>query len=107
MTPTGPIAGKTSGGSASTSTAHLHSRVDVVETDGLVLRLHYDPHYCRHFAQHPSQWTLELSDRYVAKLGKTASLAVDGKAETLTPVRRQTIAFGTGVGDRSAALRPR
>ena len=84
----------------------MHSRVDVVETDGLGLRLHYDPHYCLHFAQHPSQWTLGLSDRYVAKLGKTASLAVDGKAETLTPVL-PAIAFGTGVGDRSAALRPR
>jgi hypothetical protein len=44
--------------------AYLHARVerDLAARGSLTLAVHYDGHYCRHFASHPSSWTLHLSD---------------------------------------------
>jgi hypothetical protein len=85
--------------------AYLHSRAEVFEADGLRVELHYDPHYCRHFAKHPSRWTLELSDRYQAKLGKRASLVIEGRTETVVPAGRHSIVIPAGLGDRIATIR--
>jgi len=86
--------------------AYLHSRIEVVAGDGLDIRLEYDPHYCRHFAKNPSNWTLQLSDRYLKRFGATASVSLDGKAERRSVSQRQTITIQPGVGTRRAQLRP-
>jgi len=39
---------------------HAHAERDAKIPDALVL--HYDEHYCRYFADHPSTWVLHLSD---------------------------------------------
>lgn len=86
--------------------AFLHSRVDIVPDGGLEMRLAYDPHYCRYFAKHPSQWTLELSPRYLKKLGPRASLDVDGQVERHSVSARQTITIQPGLGTHSVHLGP-
>jgi len=86
--------------------AYIHSRVEVVPANGLQVRFDYDPHYCRHFAKNPSRWTLELSDRYLKKLGTKVSLSLDGKTERWSLSERQTITISPGMGTRSAHLRP-
>jgi hypothetical protein len=45
----------------------------------LTLTLDYDPHYCMHFNDHPSSWTLEMSDWLVKEMGKISGIKVDGK----------------------------
>ena len=86
--------------------AYLHSRIDVVSGGGLDLRFEYDPHYCRYFAKNPSSWTLQLSDRYLKKLGTQGSLSVNGKVERRSVSERQTITIQPGLGIRSALVRP-
>jgi len=87
--------------------AYLHSRVENVPASGLHVRFDYDPHYCRHFARNASRWTLELSDRYLKKLGTKVFLSIDGKTERRSLSERQTITIPPGVGTRSAHLRPK
>jgi len=70
------------------------------------VRFAYDPHYCRHFAENPSKWTLQLSDRYLKKLGAKASILIDGRAGRQSVAERQTITIPPGVGARSMHLRP-
>ncbi|MEK7403753.1 MAG: hypothetical protein AAB225_01465 [Acidobacteriota bacterium] len=50
--------------SANEYCAYLHARVegDLGAGRSLSLTVHYDDHYCRHFALHSSSWTLHLSD---------------------------------------------
>ena len=86
--------------------AFLHSRVDIVSDRGLELRVAYDAHYCRHFARHPSQWTLQLSERYLKRLGPRASLEVDGQAERRRVSERQTITIPPGLGIHNVHLHP-
>jgi hypothetical protein len=85
--------------------AYLHSRVDVVEAGGLRVQFYYDPHFCRHFAKHSSRWTLELSDRYQAKLGRKVSLVIDGQTETRALARQYPIVIPEGVGERNLVIR--
>ncbi len=84
--------------------AYLHSRINIAADDGLDIRIEYDPHYCRHFVKKPSNWTLQLSDRYLKKLGEKTQLSSDGVMEPLTPVQRQTITLRPGVGTRRIQL---
>jgi hypothetical protein len=69
------------------------------------VRFDYDPHYCRHFFRNASRWTLELSDRYLKKLGTKVSISLDGRTERRSLSERQTITIPPGVGTRSAHLR--
>jgi hypothetical protein len=87
--------------------AYLHARVDVDSADGLRMRFDYDPHYCRHFAKKPSAWTLELSDRYLKKLGPKISLSVDGETQERPLSERQTLTIPPGVGKRRAHIQPK
>jgi hypothetical protein len=86
--------------------AYLHSRIEVVPAGGLHLRLGYNPHYCRHFDKKPSKWTLQLSDRYLKKLGPKASLSIGGKTEQRSLSEQQSITIPPGVGTRNIHLRP-
>ncbi len=85
--------------------AYLHSRIDVVSGGGLDIRFEYNSHYCRYFAKNPSRWTLQLSERYLKKLGTQGSLFVDGKVERRSVSERQTITIQPGLGTRNACLR--
>jgi hypothetical protein len=85
--------------------AYLHSRIEVAADDGLDIRIEYDPHYCRHFAGNPSRWTLQLSDRYLKKIGEKVRLSLDGETERCSLTQRQTIKIPSGVGDRRVQLR--
>lgn len=84
--------------------AYLHSRIDIVPEGGLDIRLEYDPHYCRYFAKNTSKWTLQLSERYLKKLGTRGALSIDGKVERIAFSERQTITIRPGVGTHSARL---
>ncbi|MHC4357047.1 MAG: hypothetical protein ACYS0H_30485 [Planctomycetota bacterium] len=86
--------------------AYLHTRIEVVPGKGLGVRLDYDPHYCRHFAENPSKWTLQLSDRYLKKLGANISVLLDGRTERRPISKRLTITIPPGLGARSVRLRP-
>ncbi len=86
--------------------AYLHSRIDIVPADGLKMLFNYDPHYCRHFAGNPSTWTLELSERYLKKLGKKVSFSLDGKTKLHSLSQKQSITIQPGTGAHSALLRP-
>jgi hypothetical protein len=41
---------------------YLHARAERDAQDPGAIVLHYDEHYCRYFADHPSTWVLHLSD---------------------------------------------
>jgi hypothetical protein len=86
--------------------AYLHSRVNVVPGRGLDIRFEYDPHYCRYFAGNPSKWTLQLSERYLKKLGTQSSLSIDGKVEHRSLSERQPITIRPGLGTHIAHVRP-
>jgi hypothetical protein len=86
--------------------AYLHSRVEVVPGIGLAVQFDYDPHYCRHFAENPSKWTLQLSDRYLKKLGTRVSIFLDDRAGQHSVSEQQIITIPPGVGTRSVHLRP-
>jgi hypothetical protein len=46
---------------------------------GLNIQVNYDAHYCRHFKNHESTYTLEIADWVTDKLGKTPQIKVDGE----------------------------
>jgi len=85
--------------------AYLHSRIEVAADDGLDIRIEYDPHYCRHFAKNSSNWTLQLSDRYLKKLGEKVWLSSDDTKERRTLSQRQTLKIPPGVGARRVQFR--
>lgn len=85
--------------------AYLHSRVEAVPDNGLALWLDYDPHYCRYFDRKSSTWTLQLSERYLKKLGANVSVSIDGKTEQRSLSARRTITIPPGAGTHSVHLR--
>ncbi len=71
--------------SANEYSGYLHARVARAAGGEPALSIEYDPHYCRHFEQHASEWVLHLSDDIRSALGTSA------------PEKRTvTIAKGTG-----------
>ena len=86
--------------------AYLHSKIDIIPAGGLKMLFNYNPHYCGHFARNPSGWTLELSERYLKKLGTKASFSHDGKTEFRSLSHKQSVAILPGIGTRSAQLLP-
>jgi len=87
--------------------AYLHGVVDVDSSDNLVIRIRYDAHYCRHFADHGSQWTLELSDRFQKRLGPQADVVVDGRVNRSSLTPRQSLVLSPGAGVHTVEIRPR
>ena len=57
---------------------YTHAKVCGGRRDGIVLRVDYDPHYCRHFKDHTSEWNLLVSDWLAKELGRT-TISVDDK----------------------------
>ncbi len=86
--------------------AYLHGLVAARFDDGLRMQFDYDPHYCRHFETSPSNWTLELSDRYRKKLGNKVTIIIDGDPQPHTLSERQTIVIPSGVGPHRVYMRP-
>ena len=60
---------------------YLHAKIDVTGGQALELIFDYDEHYCQHFNDYTSTWTLHLSDRLREKLAgkKTIDIVSDGK----------------------------
>ncbi|UCF17369.1 MAG: hypothetical protein JSW59_07875, partial [Phycisphaerales bacterium] len=85
--------------------AYLHARIEVVPGNELAVRFDYDSHYCRHFARNPSKWTLQLSERYLKRLGTKVSVFVDDRAEQQFISERHIITIPPGVGTRSVRVR--
>jgi hypothetical protein len=85
--------------------AYLHSQIDIVPDSGLKILFNYDLHYCGHFAGNPSKWTLELSERYLKKLGTKVSFSLEGEKELLLLSEHQSITIPPGIGISSAQLR--
>jgi hypothetical protein len=86
--------------------AYLHSRIDIVPTSGLKMLFNFNPHYCRHFAENPSTWTLELSERYQKRLGTKVLFSLDDKTKLSSLSQKQSITITPGIGTRSALILP-
>jgi hypothetical protein len=87
--------------------AYLHSRIEAPGAEGLTLDINYDAHFCRHFATHSSQWTLELSEDFLKKAGTDVMVSVDGKAAQAARAGRTVLAMGPGVGRHRVEVRAR
>ena len=85
--------------------AYVHANIDVQTDSALTMLLDYDSHYCRHFSNHESTWTLELSDRYRNKLAENASIIIDGKASKIALTRSQAITIPPGTGAHEVEIR--
>ena len=67
------------------------------ENTKLTITIEYDPHYCQHFNNHESSWTLELSGWLEKKMGKISGIKIDGKdVPALPSSSRVMIPSGTG-----------
>jgi hypothetical protein len=62
----------------------------------LQLNIDYDPHYCMHFATHPTVWNLEFSDWMQEKVEKISSVTVDG-GKIVIQNSKIKIPSGTGI----------
>jgi hypothetical protein len=71
--------------------AYTHADVAGAATaDGLDLVFDYDPHYCRHFGERASSWTLHSADWLRATLGEAPrELETDGRGGV--PIRLEEI----------------
>ena len=65
------------------------------EMDKLTITLDYDPHYCKYFETHSSNWNLEFSDWLVKEMGEVSSVIIDGKTVNRI-VRKVEIPQGIG-----------
>jgi hypothetical protein len=86
--------------------AYLHSTVDATTRDGLRVVFEYDPHYCRRFAERPSSWTLEVSNRLRRELGAGAAIVVDGEIQAKDLAPKQTVTIAAGVGSHILSVLP-
>lgn len=76
--------------SANEYCAYLHAQVERTETDALAIA--YDPHYGRYFENHPSKWTLHLSDETRRAIGGQTA-------------EKRTIEIPKGIGRHVVSLR--
>ncbi|MBN1675053.1 MAG: hypothetical protein JXR37_28690 [Kiritimatiellae bacterium] len=86
--------------------AYLHTDLQATDGAGLTLDFGYDAHYCRHFEKNPSEWTLELSERYMKKLGKAATVSVDGAQVSAPSADRTVLTIPPGTGRHRVAIEP-
>ena len=56
--------------------AYLHAKISGSSKSGITIN--YDDHYCRHFTENNSFWTLELADHFLKNLQENSSLVIDG-----------------------------
>jgi hypothetical protein len=85
--------------------AYVHSNIDVQVGRALTMLLDYDSHYCRYFSNHKSTWTIELSDRYRRKLGRNATIVIDGRSRKMALTRSQAIDIPVGVGRHRVVIK--
>ena len=65
------------------------------KTEKLSITIGYDPHYCKYFETHDSNWNLEFSDWLEKDMGKLSSIVIDGKTLTSSTGKIE-IPRGTG-----------
>lgn len=65
------------------------------DSNHLAIIIDYDPHYCRYFEQHDSDWTIEFSDWWEKDFGKPESVTIDGKTGNIANNKIE-IPRGTG-----------
>ncbi len=78
---------------------YLHANNSGSWNDGqnkLTISVGYDPHYCRHFETHESNWNLEVADWLTKEMGNITSVAIDGKEQGKS-AGRIVVAKGTGI----------
>ncbi len=79
---------------------YIHAKLSGGGGKDLALQVSYDPHYCRYFRDHTSQWNLLLSDWLAKDLGRS-TISVDGKTviknADLSKQLRVKIPAGVGV----------
>ncbi len=85
--------------------AYVHSDINIQAAGALTMLLDYDSHYCRYFSNHKSTWTIELSDRYRKKLGRNATIIIDGKSKRMALTRSQAIDIPAGVGRHRVVIK--
>jgi len=59
--------------------AYTHAKLSSSPAKTFTLQVSYDPHYCRYFKDHSSQWNLMVSDWLAKDLGKP-TISVDDRA---------------------------
>jgi hypothetical protein len=72
------------------------------EMDNLSITIDYDPHYCRYFEKHDSNWNLEFSDWLEKDLGKMSSITIDSK---VAKVSNGKIRIPQGIGKHKIELK--
>jgi hypothetical protein len=82
--------------------AYLHSIISIAEKN--LIEIYYDNHYCNHFKDSSSTWTLELSDSFRDKLGESGQIIVDNKMEMNVPQSTQKIDIPSGLGVHTIQL---
>ncbi len=73
--------------------AYTHSRIAVFGGSSIKIRFDYDHHYCYHFKDNVSEWTLHLSDNLREKLAKVEKFAVFVDSEKIVETARPSVYF--------------
>ncbi len=76
--------------------AYLHTKISGSSKSGITLI--YDDHYCRHFIENNSFWTLELADHFLKNLQENSSLVIDGNAVDAPVQQKQVLRIPPGIG---------
>jgi hypothetical protein len=84
--------------------AYLHSIISDNGKNGFGIEFSYDNHYCRYFEKKPSNWTLELSDSYMEKLGNKYLVNIDGQKTNIILRNKQKIEIPAGLGKHRIEL---
>jgi hypothetical protein len=79
--------------------AYLHAAIGRTAGNSFGIELYFDDHYCKHFENKSSFWTLELSERFIRLLGNNASISVDGRMGSTVPGTKQLIEIPAGLGN--------
>ena len=76
--------------------AYLHAKITSPRENGI--SLYYDDHYCRHFEESSSFWTLELSDHFLKSIKEKVILSIDENIIDGNLQMKQVIEIPAGLG---------
>lgn len=78
---------------------YIHADISAAGEKDFALQVSYDPHYCRYFKDHASEWNLLVSDWLAKDLGR-ATITVDGKIllNNANLTKQQTVKIPAGLG---------
>jgi len=78
------------------TSAYLHTSITSSEKNGI--EIYYNDHYCKHFEENPSSWTLEFSDDYIKNLDGNTFISINGKTVGINLKSKQVLEIPAGLG---------